>query len=92
MNREDALEEGLRKGMKKGKKAVIEEMLRHVLSRHLRRELNPAERRALSARARTLSGPEVAELLANDGAASLLSSLLSTPRSDSASAAPSGSA
>ena len=88
LNREDALEEGMKKGrkegikkgvtkgIKKGKKALIEEMLHHQLVRQLRRELTPAEQQALSARAGTLSGPEVAELLAHAGSGSLSSWLL----------------
>ena len=83
LNREDALEEGIKKGrregIKKGKKALTKELLHHQLVRHLRRELTPAEQRALSARAETLTGPEVADILLSERDTRRVLELLENP-------------
>jgi hypothetical protein len=57
------LREVFEDGIEKGRQQLLEEMLRGLLARHLQRELTPGEQAAVSARANTLTGEQVTEVV-----------------------------
>ncbi|HSO00030.1 MAG TPA: hypothetical protein VLS89_17170 [Candidatus Nanopelagicales bacterium] len=73
---QEGLKEGLKQGVQEGRAQVIETMLRKQLARQLQRQPTPAEQQRLAERARTLTDPELDELLSGAVPGSLIPWLL----------------
>ncbi|WP_437561102.1 hypothetical protein [Sorangium sp. So ce542] len=76
MGQYDIASRHMEQGIEKGRRQGIEEMLRGVLARRLRRELNAAEQAAVANRASTLGDSQAAAAVSELDTGALLAWLL----------------